>query len=69
MTHDYPPFESLNTDPDYLYIGASAWSGLVALGWAWEKKNNAIRALSPDARRAYDRNQRRNWASRGKRIA
>jgi hypothetical protein len=73
MTTDhYPAFSELNIAPDFLLIGVSVMHHLVARGYM-AAEHTPIRALSPEDRRAYDRQQRRAWASRmkfgGRRIA
>jgi hypothetical protein len=46
---DYPPFEDLHIEPDYLLIGASAWRGLLAYDYLTMRATN--RPPIPAARR------------------
>lgn len=70
MTYDYPPFEQLGCQPDYLNIGACAMHALKVRGYLAPP----VRTLPAAQRREYDRTQKRNWAGRrkalgGKRVA
>ena len=68
---NYPSFESLGTDPDYLEIGLSARYWLANAGWI----TPIVHELSPDERKEYQQmhsEKRRGWLKQkfaGKRIA
>lgn len=57
--HDYPPFDTLDTAPDFLRIGNSAMRNLEMVGWLATRTPLTERDASAAAARAYDSAKRR----------